>query len=183
MSDLLVIGVGQQSPFPSAGIGESAVAVHIASGILTAVVQLPAVSAADVDAIHGGPFGLALHQGEQNPIGQILVLLGESEGSVWPLCAPVLDSATYLLDWVERPADGNSLLIVLVDSLTNSVKALRTVGLPMEFLDMLRHGIMSATEIDREAILKDAARVDHVQVWKKGVRWINDAAVGEFVRQ
>ncbi|CAE6821842.1 hypothetical protein R70006_06239 [Paraburkholderia domus] len=178
-----VLAVGQPSPFPSAGVGAMAVAAPIHHGVLTLVVQLPDVSAKDLNAITGDPFALALYQTSANPIGTMMLALKCGGENSWPLKAPILDTSETLLDWATRPQEGNTLLVVLVESTSNTIRALRTVGLPPDFLKLVQDGILSCKTIDPGALMMSSIHLTVDNVWKEGQQWLVDPQANEFRRR
>lgn len=183
MNKILTISVDQPSPFPSPGAGESAIGIKIVNGIMTGLVQLPDIQDGDIAAINGDPVALALLQSDRNPIGLILVALLSSQTETWPLCAPLLDDMRALRDWAENPPESNIFLIALIDSNTNIVKAIRTLGLPADFFESIRAGILSVDRLDYGDVMLHASENTFETVWTNGKQWLNDSERGEFVRQ
>lgn len=178
------LAVGDVSPFPSPGVGAQAIATVIHGGVLTLLVQLPGVLDEDLQAIKGEPVALALHQNAHNPLGTLMVVLRHTGEDMWPLKAPLLDADAVMLDWAAHIDGNNILLLVLVDSRSNTIRALRTVGLPRDFLAQLASGIRASCPVtDREAIMRYAAPLSVETVWTEGIQWTNDPATDTFVRR
>ena len=82
--------------------------------------------------------------------------------------------------WAEERPDSNVMLVVLVDSNTNLVRALRTIGAPMELFDLIQSGIRSCRRIDPAEFVMQAGEIPLEDVWGKGRRWLRDEESDEF---
>lgn len=167
----LELTVGEKSPFPRPGFGEMGVSLSIANGIMTLTVQLPKVTEQDLLNINSTLSRLAIYQCPDNQIGNILFCFGDGS-DVWPLSAPLLGAESVLRAWADRPGDTNILLIVLVDSNTNEIKVLRTIGMPSDLFDIVGNGIAVTKAISIGSIMNHASRTDPQMIWERGIRWM-----------
>ncbi len=174
------IAVGQPSPLESPGPGQMALATTIVSDVLTMVLQLPDVSEEDVAGVQGIPHGLALLQTPELPAGMLMLALRTGGGKVWPLAAPIAAHVDVMKAWAEERPDSNGVLVVLVDSNTNLVRALRTIGAPLELFDLIQSGIRSCRFFDPAEFVRRAGEIPPEDVWRKGRRWLRDDELDEF---
>jgi hypothetical protein len=180
--EMTTIGVGEQSPFSPLGQGQSALAITIASDVLTIVIQLPEVTREDVEAAKAKPLALALLQTAGVPVGVLTLALGVSAEAAWPLTGPIVAAEEVLRVWAALPLESNVVLVVLVDSNTNLVRALRTIGAPMDFLTQVQSGIQSCRQFDLSSFVQEARWLSSEKIWATGLRWIRDDEIDEFVR-
>ncbi|MBB4517176.1 hypothetical protein [Paraburkholderia fungorum] len=176
----MTIAVGQSSPLESPGPGHMALATTIVSDGLTMVLQLPDVSEEDIAGVKGIPHGLALLQTPELPVGVLMLALRTGDGRVWPLAAPIAAHVDVMQKWAEARPDSNVMLVVLVDSNTNLVRALRTIGAPMELFDLIQSGIRSCRVFDPAEFVMRAGEIPPEDVWGKGRRRLRDDESDEF---
>ena len=174
------IAVGQSSPLESPGPGEMALAATIVSDVLTMVLQLPDVSDEDIAGVQGIPHAIALLQTPDLPVGMLMLALRTGGDKVWPLTAPIVAHVDVMQTWAEERPDSNVMLVVLVDSNTNLVRALRTIGAPMELFDLIKSGIRSCRRIDPAEFVMQAGEIPLEDVWGKGRRWLRDEESDEL---
>ncbi|HDR9758730.1 hypothetical protein BLA13014_03416 [Burkholderia aenigmatica] len=176
----MTIAVGDASPLESPGPGEMALAATIVSGVLTMVLQLPDVSDEDIAGVQGIPHGLALMQTPDLPVGMLMLVLLTGDDRVWPLAAPIAAHVDVMRAWAEERPDSNVVLVMLVDSNTNKVRALRTIGAPMDLFDLIQTGIRSCRRFDPAEFVLRAGEIPPEDVWGKGRRWLRDDESDEF---
>lgn len=174
MSDtpqFLALSVGEPSPFPGPGRGEGAVTVTLSHEAPLMLVHLPDVTQDDITAIKGYPVGIALRQSTALPTGALLLVLKQGDDKAWPIAAPVLDEEPVLRAWAEIPEANNTMLVVLIDSVTNIVRAQRTIGAPHRLLELVRSGIRRAQKIQPLQGVAEFNRWEPHSIWEHGTRW------------
>ncbi|MFC0698039.1 hypothetical protein [Paraburkholderia humisilvae] len=176
----MTIAVGEASPLDSPGRGEMALAATIVHDVLTIVLQLPEVSDEDIADVQGIPHALALLQTPELPVGMLMLALRTGGGSVWPLTAPIAAHVDVMQAWAKERPDSNVVLIMLVDSNTNTVRALRTIGAPMDLFDLIQSGIRSCRRFDPAEFVMRAGGIPFEDVWGKGRRWLRDDETDSF---
>lgn len=174
------IAVGEASPLQSPGRGEMALAATIISDVLTIVLQLPDVSEEDIAGVQGIPHGLSLLQTAELPVGVLMLALRTGGDSIWPLAAPIAAHADVMRAWAEERPDSNVVLVMLVDSNTNLVRSLRTIGAPMELFNRIQEGIRSCQHFDIPEFVIRASAISPEDVWDKGRRWLRNDQADEF---
>lgn len=175
----LTVSVGARSPFPALPADELTVMMSLAHPAPVVIVSLPEVAIEDISNIKAPPQAVALRRSVAMPAGALLLVLKVGEEEVWPICVPFLDDAATMRAWASAETESNVILLVLVDADTQIVRAQRTIGLPQRLLEMVRHGILKAEQIDEHAAIVELAGLNDRQIWEQSTCW-QDQGDGAF---
>lgn len=180
------LGVGQLSPFEPVGPGGMALAVGTNMGQLTMILQLPGVTPTDIEAFRLPLQAIGWMPTGTNPVGALALILAERNNSdyAWPLTAPVIGMPSMLQRWAEEDREDNCLLMVMVDSNTNTIAALRVQGLPVDLIVQMRlMARLNARTIDIGQVLAEFNRLGPEQVWQKARKWRLDPATEQHIEE
>lgn len=167
----VTVSVGARSPFPALPADQLTVMMSLAQSNPVVIVSLPDVTEEDITNIKAPPQAVALRRSAKMPAGALLLVLKTNEEEVWPISVPFLDEAVLMRSWARTQTDSNIILLVLVDALTQIVRAQRTIGLPPRLLEMVRQGILQAEHIDQRAAMEELAGLDDHTIWTQSTCW------------
>jgi hypothetical protein len=189
------IDLSSPSLFPTPGPrrGDAGGSITIFDGALTAVFQTDFEGVMVSNHLLSARLALALHQNADNPVGTVLVstyagfpaqikaaTLGQE--CELCLCQPVVAPDWVLRDWSSDLDRREMLQVVLVDALTNLVKAKRILILPPEFARRVKYALRAGIELGARALDAAAHDLDPNDTWANGVRWQLTVHSEEFER-
>lgn len=181
--NIAVIGVGKESPFIKVSPGECASMISTEYVGLMYIIQLPSPTKDELEYIDGEIKGICWYTSNECPIGALMFLLCNTKGEQWQIASLIGGSPEGFKTWGDRNRDSNSCCIIMVDSNTNKISAIRMFGLQSDLLHELRQTMQHYAEMDIDVAKNHFNKIegDKQFIWNIGRKWVYEATQDGFV--